>query len=238
MGPNPIGGTMFFIPGEAIIGMRPNGSIALAVSAITFCLLFSAVAYAHQPRIVSQQLTIVENPEVSQAFYGELKGVPASFRISSDQPFQLYVQLLVPDIPGVSKDISAEVSSEKVSYKLDGTGYNWTSFYEEFAGDYYYGGPELNVSAEAGDYDIVVYSKDNEGKYVFVVGQKEEFPLKETINTIFVLPKIKQDFFGKPAYTAFFNMIGLFIFGSVILAAVAIIAAIFLIRRYRRKHRK
>ena len=70
----------------------------------------AAEAQAHQPRIVSDSwLTLIENPEVSQAFYGELKGHEAYYLIDLKQAGDLYLQLLVPDLPGVAKDKSAAV---------------------------------------------------------------------------------------------------------------------------------
>jgi len=46
---------------------------------IAICVLFlsaGAVAFAHQPRLVESDFTLIESPEVSQAFYAELKGKP------------------------------------------------------------------------------------------------------------------------------------------------------------------
>jgi len=179
-------------------------------------LLSLCIVCAHQPRLVSDELTIVQNPEVSQAFYGELRGEPALYRIESDKPFSLYIGILVPDIEGIDKDVSAEITLETVeeheTILLNSSSIEWIQYYEEFAGDSYYRGPEFQREVDPGIYEIKVFSPDNKGKYVLVVGEKEVFTPEDMINTILTLPKLKQDFFEKSPFTAFFNLIGLFLF--------------------------
>lgn len=77
---------------------------------LTILLLVSIIlVFAHQPRLAyNENLTIdnakrIENPEISQAFYGELKGQPDYYKIDSDKDFNLYVNLVVPDIQGALK---------------------------------------------------------------------------------------------------------------------------------------
>jgi hypothetical protein len=203
---------------------------------IIFSIFISDIVFAHQPRIVSEQFTLIRNPEISQAFYGNLKGKSNYYQISSDKEFNLYVGILVPDIENIDKDVSVKIflENEETEYFLNGTDYEWTYFYEEFGGDSYYEGPELETVAEKGTYIIEVFSQDNDGKYVLAVGKKEEFPLDEFINTIITLPRLKEEFFEKPAYTAFFNLIGLFL-GVIV---VVIVVIIFVIFRFIKKRKK
>ncbi len=204
-------------------------------------LLLSAGVSAHQPRLVSGDVVIIRNPEVSQAFYGELKGKHDHYNIIEEEGFDLYVSILVPDLPGIGKDVSVAIEpideiDNNFIYFLNGTDFQWERYYEEFGGDWYYQGPDIKASVEPGGYDIHVMSTDNLGKYVLVLGQIESFPLDELINTIFTMPSLKQDFFEKPAYTAYFNLIGLFIFGPVILVLV-ILVMIFLFFRKKMKRK-
>jgi len=214
---------------------------------ILFSIFFMGIsASAHQPRLVGNETDVtVKDPEISQAFYGTLIGSSAKYHISSPVPFRLYVSLLVPDIEGVDKDISAAISKEgtdgpytDLSF-LDGTQYEWTRYFEDFAGDYYWQGPEKTIDAGAGEYTVMVFSQDNQGKYVFVVGEKESFPLSEMIRTIGVLPALKMDFFGKPWYLAYYNLTGLFLFGTLVVIGAVIAVCIlffrFLFRRSREK---
>jgi len=215
---------------------------------IAICVLFlsaKAVALAHQPRLVESDFTLIEKPEVSQAFYGELKGEPDFFQIQAEKPIKLYVGILVPNVENIDKDVSVEVSKDdEFYYLLDGLNFEWQAFYEEFAGDDYFKGSELSaeeegglpqgVEAEAGVYTLKVFSPDNQGKYVLVVGEKEEFPLNETIKTIVVLPQLKL-FFNKSPLTAYFNLIGLFMLIFLLFVLGISVLIFFLVKRIRKQ---
>jgi hypothetical protein len=206
---------------------------------ILFCVIISSSAYAHQPRIVSEDVTIIKNPEISQAFYGELKGQHDHYNIIEEEGFDLYVSILVPELPGIGKDVSVAIEpideiDNNFIYFLNGTDFQWERYYEEFGGDYYYQGPDIKVEADPGGYDIHVMSTDNLGKYVLVVGQIESFPIDEFINTIITLPQLKQEFFEKPWYTAYFNLIGVFL----LVIVLVVIAALYIVYRLIKKFRK
>jgi len=214
---------------------------AFLLTIFIFILLLLETTSAHQPRIVSDEVTLIENPEVSQAFYSNLNAKPEYYQIKSEKEFKLYVGILVPDLENIGKDISVEVFTEHIHTEkenndskeheiillLNGLEHNWTYYFEEFAGDSYYKGPEKSLYLDAGIYNIKVYSPDNEGKYVLVVGEKEEFPLHEIINMIFTLPGLKKDFFEKSPFTAFFNRVGLFL---IIFIVFILAAAVFVYR--------
>jgi len=217
--------------------MKSIKSLVIIFTSILFGLVLAGLVFAHQPRIVSgPAVTEIENPEVSQAFYGKLEASPALYRITSEEPFNLYVGILVPDIEGIDKDFSARVTSDnEMLVLLDGTKHQWTYFYEEYAGDAYYKGPEFKKRVENGIYDIEVFSPDNKGKYVLVVGEKEEFPPGEAIKTLVTLPKLKKDFFEKSPFTALFNRIGLYLLIFTATIVGIIISVVWLLRRKRLK---
>lgn len=219
---------------------------------ITICVLLvltGAVALAHQPRLVEKDFTLVENPEVSQAFYGELKGQSDYYQIQVDQPIKLYVGILVPDVENIGKDVSVEISKDdEFYYLLDGANFEWQAYYEEFAGDDYFEGPELSageedglpqgVEAEAGTYVLKVFSPDNQGKYVLVVGEKEEFPLNEMINTLVSLLRLKK-FFDKSPWQVLTAPIVLRFLVLPLISLIALVLIIFfLVRRKRRNEPK
>jgi len=217
--------------------------LKLVLIFLLFITLFS-VSFAHQPRLVEKETTVIENPEISQAFYAELTGSPQNYTIQSDIPFKLYVGLLVPYLSDSDTDYIAKVTSDTgLNVFLDGNSFEWEPFYEEFGGDDYLNGPEYmddsfeddyphGVLVDPGLYTIEVSSSDNRGKYVLVVGEIESFSFSEIVNTIKTLPKLKSDFFEKSAFTAFFNLIGLFLFIPVILLVIFLII---LYRRYKNK---
>jgi hypothetical protein len=198
---------------------------------IWFCLVLLLVvssAYAHQPRIVPdnslENPVIVLEPEISKAYYGELTGEPHYFLIESGEPFSLYLNILAPDLPDSRTDFIVEVIQDsKVIYTLkDG---EWTSYFEEFARDYYLLGPELEEQVNAGTYYVKVSNPDNLGKYSLAVGKIESFPLSEIINTFKVLPQIKNNFFNKSPASAFFNVFSLYL----IIPLLLIIAALYIV---------
>lgn len=199
-------------------------------AAFFLIILAAGPAFAHQPRLVGDRPSIeVRDPEISQAFYARLNGNPQTYYIRSEAPLRLYVNLLVPDIPGIETDYEAVISKEtegggEVLARLDGRTYAWRPFFEPFGGDRYKLGPEFDERVEAGAYTVVVTSPDNAGKYVLAVGKIEKFPPKEMARTIVALPKLKK-YFGKSPWTAYFNLSGAFLL--VVAGAVAGLAAIF-----------
>lgn len=227
---------------------------------VPVCLfLVVGTAPCHQPRIVTGRGVIrVENPEVSQAFYGELTGEPAYCRIESEEAFKLYVGILVPDLEGIHKNVSVEITKhhvhagdapeheEEMHMLLNGMEHEWTRWYEPFGGDWYWEGPELRsnppeeelpdgVQVSEGTYTVKVFSPDNEGKYVLVVGEREEFPLSEMVQTLFVLPKLKAEFFERSPWAGYFNLVGLFLLIGVGIVVGIVVAVVLLTRRALRK---
>ena len=72
-------------------------------------------------------------------------------------------------------------------YQADGSNFNWEAWYEPYARDWYWKGPEiggeLNTETgfkrsfliEGGTYLIKVYNKDNQGSYSLAIGEAEFF---------------------------------------------------------------
>lgn len=169
-----------------------------ATTLTLFSLLVFAptVALAHQPRITESRETLVVDPEISKAYYGRLEGEPDVYVIRASEPFDLYVNVLVPAVEGQKKDVSAVIFKDGTEVAvLDGTGFEWTKFYEPFGADTYYMGPEYKARAEAGTYEVRVSSPNNDSKYSLAIGEVEAFDGKEGINAITTIPKLKSDFF-------------------------------------------
>jgi len=155
-------------------------------------------ASAHQPRLVETSEITVVDPAVSKAYYGKLVGEPAVYTISADKPFALYVGVLVPDIAGQKKDVSAVILKEGEEIAvLEGIGFEWKQFLEPFGHDTYWQGPEYKAQASAGDYEIRVWSINNDSKYSLAIGEIEAFDFKETLNALTLIPQLKKDFFNK-----------------------------------------
>jgi len=182
---------------------------------ILFVSLLFALPYfvsAHQPRVVSENEILVSDPQISKAYYGKLEGDPHIYSISSDKEFELYVNILVPDISGQKKDVSAVVltpGKEDVPIALlEGGEFGWTRFFEEYGQDWYWQGPEYKATVPAGTYEIRVWSSNNDSKYSLAVGDIESFDFKESMNALYLVPRIKRDFFNESPANFIFSPIG------------------------------
>lgn len=195
-------------------------------------LAFTFTVSAHQPRLVfdeansEQNPFVINNPDISQAFYGEFKNnEPEYFRVTLPQEMSFYLSLLVPDNQNASKEVSAIMiklnsPESSIPLSLSGKNFDWKKYYEEFAGDNYLQGPSEEKILPAGEYLIKVESKDNVGKYVVVIGKIESFPFMESVKTIFALPDLKMEFFETSFFSVFSGIIGK---GLLILIVIIII---------------
>ncbi len=198
--------------------LRRSGFIALAILCFFFLL---PLVTAHQPRLTmglgihsENDSLLVENPQVSQAFYGELKGSPDFYRIILDNKTRIYVGITAPFTPDAKTDFTVELYDHKDTaitqvFLLDGTKFQWNPFYEQFGGDYYLQGPAATENLTNVTYYIKVSSPSNQGKYALVIGEEESFPPGETVNAYMLLPVIKQQFFGKPVVFSFLELLGI-----------------------------
>jgi hypothetical protein len=208
--------------------MIPKKTYNLGLKSIIllFVLFLSICAVsAHQPRLevgVNSSLSnpiVVQNPEISQAFYGNLKGQPDYYKITSNKTFELFVNILVPQSPGISSDfMSAQVtdSSGKTLALLGGNNSDWMPMFEEFGGDYYLQGPTFDQNVSAGTYYIKVFNTNNTGKYSLAIGDIETFPPDESIKALINIPILKEQIFGKPITILFFEFVGIILaLGSI-----------------------
>lgn len=210
-------------------------------SALLICIalvvLLPAAVEAHQPRLVGGDTVIIDQPEVSKAYYDTLTGAPRTYVIESGVPFLLYLNLLVPESSNPQGRYSATVytmngAGKKELGSLDAASAEWKEFYEEYGGDYYLWGPEYERQVPAGRYEIVVYSGDNRGRYVLATGREEVFPPVEIARTFLTLPVLKIQFFQYPLATLLTNSIILAWLGIVVV--VAVVAVLFSLRFRRR----
>ena len=147
---------------------------------------------AHQPKLIFDNPNFVNpykvmNPEISKAFYGKLNGKPHYYKITSNQEFMFYTGILIPKISEKVNTFSIDVldSNNQLIYIADGSKFKWTPWYEPYARDWYFKGPEIgkNVGKEfktsinfnAGTYYIKVYNQSNTGSYSLAIGELEFF---------------------------------------------------------------
>ncbi len=145
-------------------------------------------AEAHVPNIVTQtslkDIFIIEDPELSQAFYGQMTGFPHTFEIRSQKPFSLFTQILLPDIESSKNNVSGIIIKEQPNggrvieiTRIRAKDGSWDTWYEPFGGDRYRRGLSFEKELEAGTYRIEVSTPDDIEKYVLVVGRREDMTL-------------------------------------------------------------
>ncbi len=185
---------------------------ALAIILIFFILDiggYPTTASAHQPKIVETKDIVITNPEISKAYYGLLSGEPHIYTISAIEDFDLYVNVLVPDIEGQKKAVLADISRDGKSIAvLDANDKEWTKFFEPFGQSTYWKGPEYRARAEADEYTIRVWSTENNIKYSLAIGEIEAFDGKAGVNALLLIPDLKRHFFNQSPISFIFSPLG------------------------------
>ncbi len=207
----------------------------IVLAALLF--VFVPPAGAHLPRMEGANAEIkIERPEISKAYYGWLEGEPAVYSIDAKAPFLLYVNLLSPRIETGRIDYSAVIHKDgEIFANIPADNSLWLVTYEPFANDYYAKGPEWAQKVPSGKYEIKIYNSGNSGNYVLAVGKTEDLSLGEFLRTLVVLPRVKEEFFGKPWWQAYSNLTGLM---ALIVFVFFMMAAYFAVSFFRRRRLK
>ncbi|MDA2972505.1 MAG: hypothetical protein O3C62_11410 [Actinomycetota bacterium] len=149
-------------------------------------LLQVSVAKAHDPIILtSNQSTPADGPllpdgTISFALYGSLESPreTRAFRVNFNEGDELYLSLLIPDLPPENQLDDASlpfielVDPNDVKTKLVTT--EKVAFPEPFTGTNYIRLTELNAVAEGGTYSVVI-TGDSPTRFTVSVGKKEMF---------------------------------------------------------------
>lgn len=195
-----------------------------------------SAAYAQELRVVpSGEVVQVTDPERSRAYYGELDGAAQTYILSSSEPFTLFLALVVPDVPGIETDITAEVVDTKNNTvpltALDGREVTWQGFTDNSGGDAYLAGPTFRATIPEGNYEIRISSPDNRGQYVIIIGEKRGFSLGRIFQAYNALPQIKSQFFGKQSIEAFISPLLLWPTLIIVIILLLLIVLYMLARR-------
>ena len=105
-------------------------------------VFFTSSVLAHQPRIVEGNTINIVDPEISKAYYAQLSNAPHTYTIQSAEPFDLYVNILLPYSDGQAKDVTATIFKNKDYANplatLGGVGTEWKYMFEKFGYDEYW----------------------------------------------------------------------------------------------------
>ena len=163
-----------------------------------FILLLTTNLFAHQPKLINYSPSVdnpheVIFPEISKAYYGKLSGEPHYYIINSEKEFLFYTGILSPKIDDEYKWLSIAVyainekNNKILIFFADGQDFKWEAWYEPYARDWYWKGPEIGAEVNEdtgfkrsfnlskGTYLIQIFNKDNVGHYSLAVGEAEFF---------------------------------------------------------------
>lgn len=184
-------------------------------SQIGILVLFLILVYwpflvlAHQPRIVETEKINIIKPEISKAYYGKLSGAPHTYMINTSVPIDLYVNVLVPFIEGLGKNITVQIfKGDQSLATLSPRKEDWEKFFEPFGQSMYWKGPEFKTRADVGKYKILVQSKEKNIRYVLATGEIEAFDGTEGLNAILLIPPLKKSFFEESPISFIFSPLG------------------------------
>ena len=160
---------------------------------LIFVLFLTSLSLnAHQPKLINNSPSLenpkeINSPEISKAYYSQLTGLPHFYVIRSEKDFLFYTSILSPKIDENPTWFSLEVLdiNQNLIYKADGSKFGWTPWYEPYARDWYWKGPEIGInsgkefqtsfSISEGTYFIKVFNETNTGHYSLAVGEAEFF---------------------------------------------------------------
>ena len=154
--------------------------------------LISINSYAHQPKLITYSPSQenphkVISPEISKAYYGKLTGDPHFYLINSNSEFLFYAGILSPKVNNDYIWLSLDILDENnnIVFQADGSSFDWEPWYEPYARDWYWKGPEIGNETNSefktsfplkkGIYYIKVYNENNYGNYSLAVGEAEFF---------------------------------------------------------------
>ncbi len=222
-----------------IISQNHMKNIHLILVALIFLSVPAAFSFAQQLRIVEgDATTTISEPAVYRAYYGKLSGEPHVYTFTAPGDiFPIKLVVLQPDVAAAKTDVSValidELHPEAPFAVADGSVVEWTRFFDTTGRDSYLAGPSLEATVPSGHYQIRVWSSNNDSPYVLIVEGKQPFSLGEVLRRFSVVPAIKSDFFGKPAYQAYLTPLLLWPILSVliVLGLVLFITIVFFRRR-------
>jgi hypothetical protein len=127
-----------------------------------------------------QVITISGEPEQQQIFLGELDNAPEMYEIKSKTDFTLTAEIrsipgetAKPDFSGIIVRQKEVLGVEEVA-RMKATDSAWTPVRDKVTGLVYQSGPFFSQKVKAGTYHIEVSTPNNAGKYMLVVGDKDD----------------------------------------------------------------
>ncbi|MBI5467432.1 MAG: hypothetical protein HY975_04450 [Candidatus Kerfeldbacteria bacterium] len=206
--------------------------IAVGVST-AFAFGWSSPAMARQSVVVQTTPVIVQEPELSRAYYAHLRGQPAVYEVTVNEDLTFYASLLVPATTPPPNDLQVEVlrtnelGAEILIAVIQPTATDWQPFRERLSGDNYWQGPSYRQDVGPGTYRLVVSSPTNTNTYVLAIGEQESWSASTFLGNLSVLPVIQSDIFGRAGWMFLFRgLVGTVVYYTIgfVVLLVALIA--------------
>jgi len=154
------------------------------VYALCISLFFAGTAHAYVPQVVVQEslhdITVIDDPELSQAFFGELQDFPHTYEIRADKSFTLYTQIRVPELESSKNNVSGIIIKEQKKGRVEEVARflaldaQWAVHKDTLIGEEYREGAQFEKELGPGVYRLEVHTPDNLEKYILRVGKKED----------------------------------------------------------------
>jgi hypothetical protein len=160
---------------------------------------------SEEKNLTKENPYVINEPEVSLALYGSLKGDDHYYKIESDKDFNLYMGILTPKLDGETEPKNKvyfkfyDQDFNEITFDNYPTGivkdHKWYEWFESFGKKDYWVGPEVGTDLNKpigiypkGEYYIKVFNENKEGNYSLAVGYIEQFSFFD----IFRLNRISQ----------------------------------------------
>lgn len=218
-----------------------NGYVHMMIGLAVILIPLSA--FAQELHIVDSASTQVGDPSVYRAYYGKLAGEPQVFTFTTKSTLtHLKLVVLMPDVPGSKNDVSAvlidQLHPESPFVTGDGALIEWQRFYDTAGRESYLAGPTLEATVPPGNYQVRVWSSNNDSPYTLIFQGENTFSLSQIFSRFSAMPKIKNEFFGKSAFSAFATPLLLWPVLCVLIFAALIIVAVIIYSRRRQIARR
>lgn len=182
-------------------------------------------------------VTLTGDPEHKQTILGELDNTPEMFEVKSDSDFTLTVEIRAvpgelsrPQFSGIIVRQKETLGVEEVA-RMKAIDASWARVIDGTTGLAYQSGPFFSEKVKAGTYHIEVSTPDNSGKYMLVVGNKDESTgYVDTLHQIGLV----YDFYGLGTVQMFHSPYIHYPLGIVVL--IALIGATWYWQRRRNTH--
>ena len=179
--------------------------LTLLVYIVPLCS-FAYVPELVEPTSVSD-VYLVESPEQEKMFFGDMASFPHTYEINSIKPFNLYVEIRMPDIESSENNMAGIIIRQKGRggvdevVRMNPNDAEWSVVRESFENEEYRVGPIFDSELDGGIYRVEVSTPDNVEKYVLIMGKEDSNSDIDYFGKVSAIADVKE-FFDKSKLTA------------------------------------